>query len=176
MLNRHAKIIRLIEIVGEVSGRKKLQKMVYIGKHLEMDFDERYEFHMYGPYSEELTLRVDELCNMGLLDEQMESKGAIHMYRYSLNETGHDFLKFHEVDFGSGERAILRMNEENSRFLELVSTILYFSHLPYEEMKGKIFTFKSKQRYTEEEIQKGQAFIEELRALMKEDGGSSLMQ
>ncbi|MGQ7277633.1 YwgA family protein [Brevibacillus thermoruber] len=166
MLSRHAKIIRLIEIAGEVSGRKKLQKMVYIAKQLNMDFDERFEFHMYGPYSEELTLRVDELCNMGLLDEQMESKGAIQLYRYTLNEAGRDFLRFHEVDFGLGERLIRRMNEENSRFLELVSTILYFSNLPYDEMKAKIFTFKSKQRYTEEEILKGMAFIEELRALM----------
>ncbi|QQE74274.1 YwgA family protein [Brevibacillus composti] len=167
MLKRHAKIIRLIEIVGEVSGRKKLQKMVYIAKQLDIDFDERFEFHMYGPYSEELTLRVDELCNMGLLDEQVETKGAIHMYRYTLNDTGRDFLRFHEVDFGKGEEVILRMNEENSRFLELVSTILYFNHLPYEEMKAKIFTFKSKQRYSEEEIQKGLQLIEELRALMK---------
>lgn len=167
MLKRHAKIIRLIEIVGEVSGRKKLQKMVYIAKQLDIDFDERFEFHMYGPYSEELTLRVDELCNMGLLDEQVETKGAIHMYRYTLNDTGRDFLRFHEVDFGKGEEVILRMNEENSRFLELVSTILYFNHLPYEEMKAKIFTFKSKQRYSEEEIQKGLHLIEELRALMK---------
>ncbi|USG65473.1 YwgA family protein [Brevibacillus ruminantium] len=167
MLRRHAKIIRLIEIAGEVSGRKKLQKMVYIAKQLDVDFDERFEFHMYGPYSEELTLRVDELCNLGLLDEQVETKGAIHMYRYSLNENGRDFLRFHEVDFGQGEQVIQRMNEENSRFLELVSTILYFSHLSYEEMKAKIFTFKSKQRYSEEEIQKGLLFIEELRALIK---------
>ncbi|RNB74470.1 YwgA family protein [Brevibacillus panacihumi] len=167
MLRRHAKIIRLIEIAGEVSGRKKLQKMVYIGKHLNMDFDERYEFHMYGPYSEELTLRVDELCNMGFLDEQVESKGAIHMYRYTLNPSGRDFLRFQDVQFGRGEQVIRRMNEENSRFLELVSTILYFNHLPYEEMVRKIFTFKSKQRYTEDEIQKGQAFVEELKLLMQ---------
>ncbi|WP_400162206.1 YwgA family protein [Brevibacillus sp. TJ4] len=174
MLRRHAKIIRLIEVAGEVSGRKKLQKMVYIAKHLNMDFDERYEFHMYGPYSEELTLRVDELCNMGLLDEQVESKGAIHMYRYTLNETGRDFLRYNEVDLGPGERAISRMNEENSRFLELVSTILYFSHLPYEEMKNKIFTLKSKQRYTEEEIAKGQEFVAELKSLMGADSSSAM--
>lgn len=169
MLKRHAKIIRLIEVVGEVSGRKKLQKMVYIAKYLKIDFDERFEFHMYGPYSEELTLRVDELCNMGLVDEHMESKGAIQLYRYSLNEVGRDFLRFHEVDFGQGERAILRMNEENSRFLELVSTILYFRNLPFEEMKAKIFTFKSKQRYTEEEIHKGLALVTELDGLMSMD-------
>lgn len=170
MLKGHAKIIRLIEVAGEVNGRKKLQKMVYIAKQMQMDFSERFEFHMYGPYSEELTLRVEELCNLGLIDEQMESKGAIQLYRYVLNEAGRDFLRFHEVDFGAGEKLISRMNEENSRFLELVSTILYFNNLPYEEMKTKIFTLKSKQRYTEEEVQKGIAFVDELRRLILTDG------
>ncbi|MGE5701506.1 MAG: YwgA family protein [Clostridia bacterium] len=165
MLNGHAKILRLIEIAGEVSGRKKLHKMVYIAKKLNIDFDDRFQFHMYGPYSEELTLRVDELCNLGLLDEQMESKGAIQKYRYILNEEGIDFLRFQEVDLGNGEAMIRRMNEENSRFLELVSTMMYFDALPYEEMKEKVFTLKSKQRYTEEEVLKGLAFVDELRGL-----------
>jgi uncharacterized protein YwgA len=166
MLMDHAKIIRLIEIAGEVTGRKKLHKMVFIAKKMQIDFVERFQFHMYGPYSEELTLRVDELCNLGLIDEQMETRGAIQLYRYTLNDEGRDFLKFHNVDFGRGEQLIRRLNEENSRFLELVSTILYFDNLSYEELKTKIFTLKSKQRYTEEEIGKGLAFVSELRDMM----------
>ncbi len=165
MLSGHAKIMRLIEIAGEVSGRKKLHKMVYIAKKLRVNFDDRFEFHMYGPYSEELTVRVDELCSLGMIDEQVESKGAIQLYRYTLNDDGRDFLRFQEVDLGNGELLIRRMNEENSRFLELVSTMLYFDNLAYEEMKEKVFTLKSKQRYTEEEIQKGLGFVEELRGL-----------
>jgi uncharacterized protein YwgA len=166
MLMDHAKIIRLIEIAGEVTGRKKLHKMVYIAQKMQIDFAERFQFHMYGPYSEELTLRVDELCNLGLIDEQMETKGAIQLYRYTLNEEGRDFLKFHNVDFGRGEQLIRRLNEENSRFLELVSTVLYFDNLPYEEMTNKVFTLKSKQRYTEEEIERALTFVAELRAMM----------
>ncbi|NGQ96205.1 YwgA family protein [Brevibacillus sp. SYP-B805] len=166
MLMDHAKIIRLIEIAGEVTGRKKLHKMVYIAQKMQIDFAERFQFHMYGPYSEELTLRVDELCNLGLIDEQMETKGAIQLYRYTLNEEGRDFLKFHNVDFGRGEQLIRRLNEENSRFLELVSTVLYFDNLPYAEMTNKVFTLKSKQRYTEEEIERALTFVAELRAMM----------
>jgi len=169
MLKDHAKIIRLIEIAGEVTGRKKLHKMVYIAKKMQVDFVERFDFHMYGPYSEELTLRVDELCNMGLIDEQVETKGAIQLYRYALNENGRDFLRFEAVDLGHGERLIRRMNQENSRFLELVSTVLYFDKLSYAEMVTKVFTLKSKQRYTEEEIQRALAFVDELRLLASGD-------
>lgn len=166
MLKGHAKLMRLVEIVGEVTGRKKLQKMVYIAKRMHVDFDERFEFHMFGPYSEELTVKVDEMCNLGLLEEHWESKGAIQVYKYALNDAGRDFLRFEDVNLGRGEELIRRMNEENSRFLELVSTMLYFEHLPFDEMVTKVFTLKSKQRYTEEEVQKGLAFIEELRLMM----------
>jgi uncharacterized protein YwgA len=165
MLKGHAKILRVIEVAGEVAGRKKLQKMVYIAKKLRVDFDERFEFHMYGPYSEELSLKVDELCNLGLLDENKESKGAIDTYHYTLNETGRKFLEHNPVHLGSGERMIVRMNEENARFLELVSTILYFEHLPYPDLLQKIFTLKSKQKYSEEEVQYGLSFLQELRNL-----------
>ncbi|MBO8165400.1 MAG: YwgA family protein [Brevibacillus sp.] len=165
MFRGHAKILRLVEVLGEVTGRKKLHKMVYIAKKMHLEFDDRFEFHMYGPYSEELSVRVDELCGLGLLDEQKESKGAIEVYRYTVNEAGRDFLRHHNVDLGGGERLFKRLNEENSRFLELVSTIFYFDYLPYDEMKTKVFTLKSKQRYTEEEIQRGLHFIEELRQI-----------
>lgn len=165
MFRGHAKIMRLVEVVGEVTGRKKLHKMVYIAKKLHVDFEEHFGFHMYGPYSEELTVRVDELCNLGLLDEQKETKGAIDTYRYTLNEAGRDFLRYQNVDLGHGKRLIERMNQENSRFLELVSTIFYFEHLPEEEMKAKVLTLKSKQRYTEDEFQRALDFVEELRTM-----------
>ncbi|UFJ40226.1 YwgA family protein [Brevibacillus humidisoli] len=165
MFKGHAKIVRLVEVLGEVTGRKKLHKMVYIAKKMQVDFDDRFEFHMYGPYSEELTVRVDELCSLGLLDEQKESKGAIEVYRYTVNDAGREFLQHQDVDLGGGEPLFRRMNEENSRFLELVSTILFFDYLPYDEMKTKVFTLKSKQRYTEEEIDRALAFIEEIRVI-----------
>lgn len=171
MFRGHAKIMRLVEVVGEVTGRKKLHKMVYIAKKLQVDFEEHFGFQMYGPYSEELTVRVDELCNLGLLDECKETKGAVDTYRYTLNDAGRDFLRYHNVDLGHGTYLIRRMNEENSRFLELVSTVLYFEQLPYEEMKTKVLTLKSMQRYTEDEILRALEFLTELRELSNQVQG-----
>lgn len=62
---------------GEIVGRKKLQKIIYIAKKLELPFYEKYDFHFYGPYSEELTLQVEELCNLGFLHEVKEKRAAI---------------------------------------------------------------------------------------------------
>lgn len=58
MLEEHAKLLGLIRHAGEIVGRKKLQKMIYILKKLNYPFQEKFQFHFYGPYSEELTLRL----------------------------------------------------------------------------------------------------------------------
>ena len=74
LLQEHAKIVQFISMANEVTGRKKLQKMIYIAKKMNFPFAEKYELHMYGPYSEELTLRIEELREMGFLAEQCTDK------------------------------------------------------------------------------------------------------
>jgi uncharacterized protein len=163
LLKDHAKLMQAILVSGEIVGRKKLQKMIYIAKKVDFPFHERFQFHFYGPYSEELTLRVEELCNMGFLNEIKEKKGGYFQYRYTLTDTGKEFLSLNEVDMPFLQDCLLDMNDQNARFLELVSTILYFDNLPKEEVANKVFTLKSSQRYTAEEIEEAYQFIESLR-------------
>jgi uncharacterized protein YwgA len=161
----HAKIIYAIAAVGEIAGRKKLQKMIYIAKKISFPFHEKFQFHFYGPYSEELTLRIEELCNMGYLNESKEKKNGYHQYCYSLTESGKEFLQLQKLDMHNLEACLSDMNEQNARFLELVSTILYFENLQREEVEEKIFTLKSKQKYTTEEITEAYAYIDRLKGM-----------
>lgn len=163
MLNDHAKLMQAIAAAGEIVGRKKLQKMIYIAKKVDFPFQERFGFHFYGPYSEELTLRVEELCNMGFLNEVKENKGGYVQYRYTLTDPGKEFLSVNEVDMPFLEDCLVDMNEQNARFLELVSTVLYFDNLAKEEVAEKVFTLKSSQRYTKEEIDAAYDYIESLK-------------
>jgi uncharacterized protein YwgA len=156
--------MKVFASAGEVIGRKKLQKMVYIAKKLNYPFYEKYNFHFYGPYSEEVTLRVEELCNLGFLSELKENKGGYSQYRYSLTENGEEFLTHYDLEMPHLNECMRQMNEQSSRFLELVSTVLFFENLPREEVKEKVFTLKSKQRYTEEEVDEAYEYIESLRA------------
>jgi uncharacterized protein YwgA len=167
LLNDHAKLMQAISVSGEIIGRKKLQKMIYIAKKVSFPFQERFGFHFYGPYSEELTLRVEELCNMGFLNEVREKKGGYFQYRYTLTETGKEFLSLNEVDMPFLQDCLTDMNSQNARFLELVSTVLYFDNLPKEEVTSKIFTLKSSQRYTEEEIDEAYQYIQTLKQKAK---------
>ncbi|MGE7765444.1 YwgA family protein [Peribacillus sp. NPDC096540] len=167
MFKDHANIINAISTAGEVSGRKKLQKIVYIAKKLSFPFHEKFQFHFYGPYSEELTLRIEELCDMGYLNEVREKKAGYYQYCYSITEAGQDFLSIQEVEMPTLEACLLDMNEQNARFLELVSTVLYFDTLEKEEVIEKIFTLKSKQKYTLEEIDEAYVYIEQLKTKAK---------
>lgn len=168
MLEDHAKLITLFQSAGEVVGRKKLQKIVYIAKKLQFPFQEKYQFHFYGPYSEELTLRVEELCNLSFLSETKEAKGGYYQYRYRLTEEGERFLKLYELDMLHLDDCIVSMNGQNSRFLELVSTVLHFGDLSKEEVKEKVFTLKQKQKYTEEEIDQAYTYFDGLKQTVKQ--------
>ncbi|MCK1994581.1 YwgA family protein [Peribacillus muralis] len=167
MFKDHANIINAISTAGEISGRKKLQKIVYIAKKLSFPFHEKFQFHFYGPYSEELTLRIEELCEMGYLNEVKEKKAGYYQYCYSITDAGQDFLSIQEVEMPALEACLLDMNEQNARFLELVSTVLYFDTLEKEEVTEKIFTLKSKQKYTPEEIEEAYEYIDQLKTKAK---------
>ncbi|XJZ27185.1 YwgA family protein [Bacillota bacterium Lsc_1132] len=167
MLKDHAKLMQAIFVSDEIIGRKKLQKMIYIAKKIDFPFQERFQFHFYGPYSEELTLRVEELCNMGFLNEVREKKGGYYQYRYTLTDSGKEFLSLNQVDMPLLKDCLLDMNGQNARFLELVSTVLYFDNLPKEEVVNKVFTLKSSQRYTEAEIDEAYQYIASLKEKAK---------
>lgn len=159
LLKDHAKIIHAISVSGEVIGRKKLQKMIYIAKKMEFPFQERFQFHFYGPYSEELTLRVEELCNMGFLDEVKENMGGYSQYRYTLTEAGGEFLGANSIEMPCLGDCLADINSQNARFLELVSTVLYFDNLPEDEVKEKVQMVKKSQKYTDEEIEEAFQYI-----------------
>ncbi|MGG0655062.1 YwgA family protein [Rummeliibacillus pycnus] len=152
MLEEHAKVVQFVSLAGQVTGRKKLQKMVYIAKKMQFPFHEKYHFHIYGPYSEELTLRVEELCTMGFLTEQMEDKGSYVQYCYKVTDKGEDFSNALCEEQQNLGQIIDILNNKSARFLELVSTLLYFDELPKNEQIEKIHVVKGKLNFTEQEM------------------------
>jgi len=163
LLTDHAKLVTFFSQCEEVIGRKKLQKMIYILKKCGYPFEERYQFHFYGPYSEELTLRVEELCNLGFLQETREKKSGYHQYRYELTGDGEEFLEHYNLELPPMTGLIEQMNGHSSRFLELVSTMMYFDTLPKDEMLEKVLTVKSSLNYTENEINEAWEFVQNIK-------------
>ncbi len=162
LLQEHAKIVQFISVAEEVTGRKKLQKMIYIAKKMQFPFLEKFELHMYGPYSEELTLRVDELCEMGFLDEKFVSKGSYSQYQYNVTDAGLRFLETANPITEGLVDVTQKMQVQSSRFLELVSTLLYFDQLSKKEQIEKVHIVKNKLRFTEIEMTRAFDFIQEM--------------
>jgi len=161
VIEEHAKVVQFIGAADGITGRKKLQKMIYIAKKLQYPYKEKYEFHFYGPYSEELTLRIEELCNMGFLQEERQDKGSYVQYKYQMTDAGEHFTKMAQVPEASSDlvACINQMKDKSSRFLELVSTLLYFDYLPKEEQIEKLHVVKGKLNFTKEEIDEAFTFV-----------------
>ncbi|WP_164667542.1 YwgA family protein [Virgibacillus doumboii] len=162
MLTNHAKLMQFFSVANEVTGRKKLQKIIYILQKCNVPFEEKYQFHFYGPYSEELSLRIEELCNLGFITEQKEHRSNYFQYNYKITSDGQDFLNQFQMDMPDFAEKAALLKGKSSRFLELVSTMFYFDHLSEAEMTAKIHMVKPKQKYTNDEIREGAEFIKSI--------------
>ena len=65
-------VMQLLSCLGEVKGRKHLQKLVYILQNSGVPFEERFEYSFYGVYSESLQSKVMELCKNKMVKESQK--------------------------------------------------------------------------------------------------------
>jgi len=159
ILDDYYSIIELLHIAGEIEGRKKMQKMVYILKSLGANFTEDFYFHYYGPYSDTLTVKLEELKSMNVIQEIKNESGSFPKYTYKLkSEDG--IIKNGLEKYKS---LINILNGQNARFLELVATVIYFSQegYPREEVCEKIKMVKSDKNYTDDEISSAFDFMKD---------------
>lgn len=163
MLLNHARLVRFFIDANSIVGRKKLQKMIYILKKLNLSFDEKFAFHFYGPYSEELTLRIEELCNLGFISEEKQDKGHYLQYQYTVTDAGLSFLEQAPDDLPLCKDKIELLKAQSSRFLELVSTMLFFDDLAPEEVEKKVHEVKASVNYSDADIKEAWHFIDQLK-------------
>ncbi len=159
-MKEHANIVRWIDTLGEVAGRTKLQKIGYIAQVFGFDVDEKYAFHLYGPYSAELTARIEELCESAFLQEETKVRGASVQYTYRVTEEGRAFAEVFTEASSIPEDVLRALNEKSSRFLEIAATLLYFDDLPKEERKEKVSVVKKRLDIQEEEWTEAFAWID----------------
>ena len=163
MLTDHARLLRFFMEAKKVTGRKKMQKMIYILQVNGIPFEEKYQFHFYGPYSEELSLRIEELCNLGFIYEKEEDKGNYTQFTYELTEDGNHFLHQFHLNMPDFHDQVSLLQKQSARFLELVATMLYFRDLSQQNVEKKVRDVKPKQNYTDEEMKEAWDFIEKIK-------------
>jgi uncharacterized protein YwgA len=82
-------VLWILRNVGEIRGRTRFQKMVFLGqKKLGLPESFNFEMHYFGPYSWELTQTIESLKAAGYITERVRKSGDYTMYIYALSEQG----------------------------------------------------------------------------------------
>lgn len=115
---------------GSITGRIRLQKIVYLLEQLGLGGGFRYAYHHYGPYSEGLSRAIDRAKVLKKsIDEDMQpftyGSGFYSIYKLTKHDPENDRFPNYlgKVNFDQAKEFIRRMKETSSVTIELAATI-----------------------------------------------------
>jgi len=127
----------LLEIISnmDIKGRKKLQKIIFLLENKGMEAPYKYSYHFYGPYSAQLQDEVEFLVQQNFLEEI--NQGGTYLYK--ITDHGKEFKKQIDDNYGVSidKDLLLKLNNENSQFLEMLSTYVFLLESGYDEDTAK---------------------------------------
>jgi uncharacterized protein len=111
---------------GELVGRVRLQKIIYLLDRLGLESGFEYDYHHYGPYSEELAVAVDDAKAEGFVKEEVrrrERDGMPYSIFTANAEVELDSPSLGSLDLDVVIGALGRMSRRSATVLELAATI-----------------------------------------------------
>jgi len=125
-------VVAVIAVAGgTLIGRVRLQKVFYLLDQLGLNSGFEYEYHHYGPYSEDLSSAVEDAQAFDVLDEEVKRRASDGM-RYSVY-TSKSTPRISGSLFGSlgvskATRYTQMLKDEDATVLELAATIHWLRH------------------------------------------------
>ncbi|MEA3254700.1 MAG: hypothetical protein U9Q22_02575 [Candidatus Altiarchaeota archaeon] len=120
-------ILKILDSVGSVKGRTKLQKLIFLGQE-EAGLHNLFSYrpYHYGPYSQELTGLIDELKLGGYVEEKCRVSDDFIEYEYNITPKGREQLssleKQHRNEISSKTiRKIKKLNKQSRN--EIISYV-----------------------------------------------------
>lgn len=108
-------------IDGEILGRKKLHKIVYLLQSAGYEFGYDYRFHFFGVYSDDLAADLREAVSDGFVEETLEVQKG---YRIRTTDKFHQLVSNgQDAPQYSGLAADLA--RKNVEELEAISTVVF---------------------------------------------------
>jgi uncharacterized protein YwgA len=121
---------------GQLIGRVRLQKALYLLEQLGLGSGMPFEYHHYGPYSRELDNAMADAKTLGLINEQFEhrqSDGAMYsIFKLCQGTAIHDEV-FARLGKEKVSALVHRFSKTNVTVLELAATIDWLwrsEHIP----------------------------------------------
>lgn len=172
-MNKKAFLSALLAELGEVNGKKSLQKLVYLARAFGLETGYSFRFHYYGPYSDELASDFESLLENQ--EVKLIEKGS---YKYKVSDQFSENVVKKQVLKEDEQRKIRKListfGNKNPSELELYATIYFidynekvvFGKSPAkEEILRK--TEEAKPKYTETQIKQAYEDLEEWDLLYK---------
>jgi len=126
-------VLELFDRLGQINGKKALQKLVYLARIFGIETGYSYRFHYFGPYSDQLAADLDDL---------IESK-AVRNVRGSYALKLNDELRNNNIDYSEQVNELIEVfGNKAPSDLELFATAYFID-------KNEKFVFKN---YDEEKI------------------------
>jgi uncharacterized protein YwgA len=160
-MRRLALIALVLQNAKHVDGRTKMQKISYLanlGGWNAMEF----RYHNFGPYSDSLATELDNLRNIGWVEERQI--GALHKYSFARahQEVGYSLVSRALPDVGEKlvsktSGLVKHLNQFTSDELEIMATLMYLKvkNPGISEDDAVKLTCELKPKFTEEQVSKG---------------------
>ena len=114
----------LIEAAGgEVVGKIRLQKMIYLLEQIGVESGFKFDYHHYGPYSEELAEAVDDNVIFGCIEEEQKRRVSDGVPYVIYRSLVHQMQSTDVLSQPAVETAIEEINRQSMTVLELAATI-----------------------------------------------------
>ncbi|MBS3969481.1 MAG: hypothetical protein KGZ94_05120 [Clostridia bacterium] len=127
-ITRIDKLVALVNTVGgEITGRKKIHKIVYLCQQKGIELGQDFIFHHYGVYSPSLSDDLQQAEKWELIEEKIMEGPMGMTYKYTLNGESEDFKN----DVLKEKEFISLLAEKQSGVLEVLSTIVYLDNQGY---------------------------------------------
>jgi uncharacterized protein len=118
-------LLRLIDSLGRIEGRKKLQKIVYILKAQGHEFPQHFGYLHYGPFSSAVAAEMDSLVAGSLVKEQGDGQ-QYEAYVYTPQQAASKLLAdLKQTGKPTWLALATDLNQMDVSLLEAMSTILY---------------------------------------------------
>lgn len=118
---------------GELFGRTRLQKTVYLLDRCGADIGLTFSYHYYGPYSFELTDGwVDAEAEGWISVEEGIGNYAVPYSIFRAKKSRVGVKSFGKLGYNQAKKAVQRMHLASNTVLELAATMVYL----YEDCSG----------------------------------------
>jgi uncharacterized protein YwgA len=130
-MDREDLIAAVIEVAGgELTGRVRLQKTIYLLERLGLGGDFDFGYHHYGPFSSDVFSATEDAKAFGMVSENL-GRRALDDARFSIFQQGSVTIPGNPLQKIGREKAaalVALMQKRSSTVLELAATVDWLHH------------------------------------------------